>query len=226
MKQVCFFALFLKFYVIDLHSERLAEEERQREEEAAAQAAAEEEARKAEEVAIARREARDRERQEALETARLQQQREEEAEARRQARAAEKAAEKAGLQRKPVIAPTAVKAVTKEDPAWRRTPADGQPTPVARSESPAPAASKYKPPIAAGGWRARMEAKQAGGGGEAVSATAPVPVIAARVVATQSSSRPSSPGPLKEEPKKDDEGFQTVPTRATKEPWRPRRGRA
>ncbi|KAF8811362.1 hypothetical protein BYT27DRAFT_7134375 [Phlegmacium glaucopus] len=216
-----------------LEAERLAEEERQREEEAAAQAAAEEEARKVEAAAIARREARERERQEALETARLQQQREDEAEARRQARAAEKAAEKAGLQRKPLVAPTAVKPVVKEDAAWRRNnPADGQPTPAVRSESPAPAAAKYKPPIigaggGGGGWRARQEAKQAGGGnGEAAPATVtPAPAVPARVVAAQASVRPSSPGPSKEEPK-DDEGFQTVPTRATKEPWRPRRGRA
>ena len=212
------------------HSERLAEEERQREEEAAAQAIAEEEVRKTEEAAILRREARERERQEALETARLQQQREDEAEARRQARAAEKAAEKAGLQRKPLIAPTAVKAVAKEDPIWRRTPADGQPTPAARSESPAPAVAKYKPPIAAGGgggWRARQEAKLGGGGsGEAAPVVTPAPAVPARVVAAQTSTRPSSPGPSREEPKKDDEGFQTVSSRATKEPWRPRRGRA
>ena len=174
---------------------RLAEEERRISEEAAARAAADEEARKAEEAATARREARERERQEAVERARLQQQREEEAEARRQARAAEKAAEKAGLQRKPFITPSVVKAAVKEDSVWRRTPADATPIPAARPESPAPAAAKYKPPIAGGGWRARLEAKQAAGG------DAP------------------------KEELKDDDGFQTVQPKATKELWRPRRGR-
>lgn len=206
MKQVCLFSYSRNYYVINLHPERLAEEERRREEEAAIKAAAEEELRKAEEVAIARREARERERQEAVERARLQQQREEEAEAHRQARAAEKA----GL-RKPPPPPT--KASAKEDPVWRRTPADGQPV---RSESPAPAVAKYKPPIA-GGWRARMEAKQAGGEA-APAAVAPTPSVAARAVA-------QTPGPSKEESKKDDDGFQTVPARSSKEVWRPRRGR-
>ena len=70
-----------------------------------------------------------------------------------------------------------------------------------------------------------MEAKQAGGGGETAS-TAPTPAVAARTVAAQTSVRSSSPVPLKEEPKKDDDGFQTVPVRGTKESWRARRGRA
>ena len=160
-----------------------------------------------------------------METARLQQQREEEAEARRQARAAEKAAEKAGLLRKPLVAPAAAVAA-KEESTWRRTPrADGpQPTvPAARSESPAPAVAKYKPPIAGGGWRAKMEAKQAaggggGGGGREAAAAAPAVVAPSAVQ--------GSSVPLKEESKKDEDGFQTVPTRSTKEPWRPRRGRA
>ena len=76
-----------------------------REEEAVTLAVAEEEKRKAVEAVIARRKARERERQ-AMETAHLQQQREEEAEARRQARAAEKAAKKTGLERKPLIVPS------------------------------------------------------------------------------------------------------------------------
>ena len=220
-----FASLFLKdflfFNVVVLQLERLAEEERQREEEAAAQAAIAEEARKAEEALIAQREARERQRQEALEKARFQQQREEEAEARSQARAAEKAAEKAadkaGLQRKNLFAPTAA---AKEDSPWRRTPTDGQP---ARSDSPAPAGAKYKPPA----WRARVEPKQAaGGGGEAAPAVgAPTPSVAARAAA-QASVRAHSPVPSKEESKKDEDGFQTVPVRSTKEPWRPRRGRA
>ena len=159
-----------------------------------------------------------------METARLQQQREEEAEARRQARAAEKAAEKAGLLRKPLVAPAATVAA-KEESTWRRTPrTDGQqPTVPARSESPAPAVAKYKPP-AGGGWRAKMEAKQAaaaagGGSGREAAAAAAAPAVLAPTAAQASSV------PLKEL-KKDEDGFQTVPTRSTKEPWRARRGRA
>jgi translation initiation factor 3 subunit A len=156
-----------------------------------------------------------------LETARLQQQREEEAEARRQARAAEKAAEKAGSLRKPVVAPVAA-AAKEETTPWRRPRADGQqPIAAARSESPAPPVAKYQPPVAGrGGWRERLEAKQAaaasaGGGGGSRDAAAPAPAVPAST--TQASV------PLKEETKLDDDGFQTV---RPKEVWRPRRGRA
>jgi translation initiation factor 3 subunit A len=166
-----------------------------------------------------------------METARLQQQREDEAEARRQARAAEKAAEKAGLQRKPLVAPAAAVA-TKEESTWRRTPrVDGpQPTvPAARSESPAPPVAKYRPNIAGGGWRAKMEAKQAaaagGGGGGGGSRDAAAAAPAAPAVLAPTAAQASSV-PLKEESKMDGDGFQQVPTRSSKEPWRPRRGRA
>ncbi|KAJ3506267.1 hypothetical protein NLJ89_g6968 [Agrocybe chaxingu] len=53
------------------------------------------------------------------------------------------------------------------------------------------------------------------------------PAVTSRVVGT-ASPRPSSPAPLKDEPKKDDDGFQTVSTRGKSGEgvWRPRRGRA
>jgi len=70
------------------------------------------------------------------------------------------------------------------------------------------------------------EARAGGGGGEAAPAVgAPTPSVAARAAA-QASVRANSPVPSKEESKKDEDGFQTVPVRSTKEPWRPRRGRA
>jgi len=209
------------FALTEIITERLAEEERLRAEEEAALAAAAELKRKEEAEAAARREARERERQETLEKARLQQQREEEAEARRQARAAEKVA---GA-RKPLAAPTAVPAGIrassgKEDSAvWRRSTtvntSTAAPPPPVRSESPAP---KYRPGAlggaGGGGWRQREEASKAAGGGRPAAAIPP------RVTA---SPRPSSPAPLKEEPKKDADGFQTVgaPTRGV---WRPTRG--
>jgi translation initiation factor 3 subunit A len=155
-----------------------------------------------------------------LEKARLQQQREEEAEARRQAR---READKAASTRKPIVAPSAVRA-NGVDPGWRReTPANSTPpTPtrathvVERPESPSPAAAvpKYRPGALAGGWRAREEAK----GKETASA------VPARVAGT-ASPRPASPAlPAKEEPKTDDDGFQTVDKKGAV--WRPRRGRA
>jgi len=217
--------------------ERLAEEERLRAEEEAALAAAAEAKHKEEAEAAARRETRERERQEALEKARLQQQREDEALARREARAAEKLA----ATRKPLAAPTAVPAsvraaaaVGKEDNLWRRsTPvpshpatATAPPAPL-RSESPAP---KYRPgAISAaaggggGGWRQREEAAKAAAAGGAGGRPGPIPP---RVTA---SPRPNSPAPLKDEPK-DEDGFQTVPTRGGGGAgdrggvWRPTRG--
>jgi translation initiation factor 3 subunit A len=105
-------------------------------------------------------------------------------------------AEKAGFQRKPPAAPaaTAVKA-------------------------PAPAPTKYRLPIArgGGGWRAKLEAKQAAaGGGGSLDGAAPA-VVASPAQASV---------PLKEESKLDEDGFQTVPVRGAKKVWRFRRGRA
>ena len=63
-----------------------------------------------------------------------------------------------------------------------------------------------------GGWRARVEAKQqAGTGGDASPPATAQPA-------------PSALPPRKEEPSKDDDGFQTVADK--KNVWRPRRGRA
>ena len=229
------FFVFCFVFLLTKMVERLAEEDRLRAEEEAALAAAAEAKRKEEAELTARREARERERQEANEKARLQQQREEEALARREARAAEKLA----ASRKPVAAPTAVPAsvraaaVGKEDNLWRRsTPvpshaatATAPPAPL-RSESPAP---KYRPGALSaagggggGGWRQREEAAKAAGG--AGGRPGPIPP---RVTA---SPRPNSPAPLKDEPKKDDDGFQTVPTRGGGGAgdrggvWRPNRG--
>jgi translation initiation factor 3 subunit A len=161
----------------------------------------------------------------------LQQQREDEALARREAA-------RAAATRKPVAAPTAVPASVrasagKEDNLWRRStpvPSHGAtaaapPAPL-RSESPAP---KYRPGALSaagggGGWRQREEAAKAaaggGGGGGRPGAIPP------RVTA---SPRPNSPAPLKDEPKKDEDGFQTVPTRGAGAGdrggvWRPNRG--
>ncbi|KJA16787.1 hypothetical protein HYPSUDRAFT_147298 [Hypholoma sublateritium FD-334 SS-4] len=208
-----------------LEAEREAEEERIRAEQEAAAAAEAEVKRKEEAEAAARREAREKERQEALEKARLQAQREEEAEGRRQARAAEKLA----ASRKPLVAvPAAVRAAVKEEPSeWRRnSPAPpiraGAGTPPVRSESPAPVPKFVRPGApavaAGGGWRAKAAAKEAAAKGGA-------PAVASGTA----SPRPSSPAPLREEPKKEDDGFQTVarggaaPTRGV---WRPTRGRA
>ncbi|KAJ7487242.1 hypothetical protein B0H11DRAFT_1114748 [Mycena galericulata] len=220
-----------------IEAERLAEEERIRVEEAAAVAAAEATKREAEEKAIALRKAREAERAEAMEKARLQQRREEEAEARRQARAAEKDAPPV---RKPIVPapPSGVRASPSAAPAngggegvWRRPSATPTPSVPAtptragalsgtppRSESPSPAVGKYVPGAlrgaagGGGGWRERQEAARLANAGGA----APAP---ARVA-----SPAPAPPPAKEEPPKDDDGFQTVPEK--KGVWRPRRGRA
>jgi translation initiation factor 3 subunit A len=199
--------------------ERRAEEQQRLDEEAAVAAEAERKKREEEEKLLAVRKEREAERAAALEKARLQQQREEEAEARRQAR---KEGEKASA-RKPIVAPSAVRA-NGGDPAWRRdTPANSvTPTPSRaanasepsqRPESPSPAAvPKYRPGALSGGWRAREDAKAKD------TATA----VPARVAGT-ASPRPSSPAlPAKEEPKPDD-GFQTVRGGGV---WRGRRGRS
>lgn len=202
-----------------------AEEQRRLEEEAAAAAEAERKKREEEEKVLALRKEREADRAAALEKARLQQQREEEAETRRQARReAEKAA--AASTRKPLVAPSAVRANGGES-GWRRdTPANSTPpTPTRasnavesaqRPESPSPAAAvpRYRPGAATGGgWRAREEAKAK------EMATAVPPRVAA------ASPRPASPAhSAKEEPKTDDDGFQTVDKRGSV--WRARRGRA
>ncbi|KAF9440497.1 hypothetical protein P691DRAFT_767682 [Macrolepiota fuliginosa MF-IS2] len=190
---------------------RFAEEERkQREEEE--RLAAEEAARKKkeEEVAAVRAE-REKERQEALEKARLQQQREEEAEERRRQRRLEQEKEQAEKKTSSpfgsVRGPPAIRAANGQEPTWRRSASGaGTTRPTAespRSQSPAPAAvaaptpaaaggaAKYRPgALGGGGWREREAAKTTGAG----------------------SPRPASPAipPAKEEPKKDDDGFQTV----------------
>ena len=206
--------------------DRRAEEQRRLDEEAAAAAEVERKKKEEEEKLLAIRKEREAERAAALEKARLQQQREEEAEARRQAR---REAEKVAATRKPVVAPSAVR--VNGEPGWRRdTPANSTPpTPtrasnvaesVQRPESPSPAAvPRYKPGGAAGGgWRAREEAKAK------ETATA----VPSRVAGT--ASRPGSPAlPAKEEPKTDDDGFQTVESKrggGGGGVWRPRRGRA
>lgn len=138
-----------------------------------------------------------------MEAARRQQQREEEA-LRRQAE------RKAAQAQAPAARPTSR---VQESDAWRRSgppssPRPGVATPP-RSESPAPAAGKYRPGAlggAGGGWRAREAAKQqATASGDATPA------------------RPASPAvqpPAREEPAKDTDGFQTV---EKKNVWRPSR---
>ncbi|KAJ6472697.1 translation initiation factor eIF3a [Mycena vitilis] len=213
-----------------LEEERLAEADRLRAEEEAAEAAAEALKRETEEKVVALRKAREVERAEALEKARLQQQREDEAEARRQARATEKSAPV----RKPIVPapPSGIRASAAatnggapEGGVWRRGTGAGTPAPSVpvtptraatrvdtppRAESPSPAVGKYVPgalrgAAPGGGWRGRAAAA------EATPARAASPALTPSV--------PSSPAP------KDDDGFQTVP--AKKEGvWRPRRGRA
>ncbi|KAJ7186707.1 hypothetical protein C8R46DRAFT_278235 [Mycena filopes] len=206
-----------------LEEERLAEEDRIRAEEEAAEAAAEATKREAEAKATELRKAREAERAEAMEKARLQQQREEEAEARRQARAAEKSAPV----RKPIVpaarsaAPpaAAASAANGDSGVWRRgtgTPAPSVPaTPTRagtltgtppRAESPSPAVQKYVP----GALRRQQQAAAAAGGGASPARVAS-PALA-----------PATP---RDEPPKDDDGFQTV-TSEKKGVWRPRRGRA
>jgi len=134
-----------------------------------------------------------------LEKVRLQRKREEEAEERRQAhfadKAAEKAAEKAGLPlpRKPIAPPLAARtpsgANSGESTPWRRGANVAPSATPPRAESPVPTAQKWKPGSGAGGgWRAKEEARKA-----AEAAGTPPP-------------RPAA----KEEPKKDEDGFQTV----------------
>ncbi|KAG6908234.1 hypothetical protein DXG01_005627 [Tephrocybe rancida] len=191
-------------------AEREAEEERLRAEAEAAAEAAEATRREAEEKAAAMRKEREAERAAAAEKARLQLQREEEAEARLRARQAEKTV--------PLRAPQAARPVANggEGNVWRRgtgtpiparTAAVGTPPP--RSESPAaPAAAPPRFAGAAGtgagpSWREREAAKRAGG------------------AAGTASPRPGAPATLaREEPKKDDDGFQ--PAKAVYRP--PRRG--
>ncbi|KAJ6452266.1 hypothetical protein C8R45DRAFT_916283 [Mycena sanguinolenta] len=213
-------------------AERLAEEERLRAEEEAAAAAVEAAKREVEEKAMALRKEREAERAAAREQARLQQQREEEAEARRIARANERSVPV----RKPIVPnpPSSVRAAPAAAAApegvWRRgggTPAPSTPsTPTRaatmtgtppRAESPSPAApsARYVPGALRGGaptgssWRD----KHASSGGPAPLAriSSPAPVVPA-------------PSSAKEEPPKDEDGFQTVAEK--KGVWRPRRGRA
>ncbi|KAF9530713.1 hypothetical protein CPB83DRAFT_850177 [Crepidotus variabilis] len=205
-----------------LEAERLAEEERLRQEEEAREREVEETKRKGEEEAAARREQREMERAEAAERARLQQQREEEALARRAA---------GRLNSEPTKKPLAATGAAKDEPqVWRRpgaapvatTAATGPPS---RSESPAlgaSAAGRYRPPAvsgggAGGGWRAREAEKAAGGGAPA----APVARVATETLTPTRSGSPAPPS--RTESKREDDGFQSVPTRGV---WKPKRGRA
>lgn len=195
--------------------ERLAEEERLREEEEAARAEAEVKKREEEERHAAIRKAREEERAKADEQARLQRQREEEAEARRAARAAEKASASQQAVRKPVFA--AARENGKEDAGvWRRSTPAANSTPFAssrsstippaRPESPAGGAApvkRYTP----GALRAQREA--AGG-------SAPSP-ISRTSAAVSGGSRPSSPAPARDD-KAEEDGFQKV----EKKVWKPR----
>src|SRR5262245_23234754 len=184
-------------------TERIAEERRRAEEEAAVIAAAEAKRREEAEKTAALRKQREEERAAAAESARRQQEREAAAEARSAARAAERA--------KGASATTASR-TTNGEGAWRRSgPPSANTLPSTRrepvrtpprAESPAnPAPSKFRPG-ASGGWRAREEAKAAAG------RTSPsrTPTL-------------SNPNSAKEEPKKDEDGFQTVPK------WKPSRTR-
>jgi translation initiation factor 3 subunit A len=186
------------FLTNSMITERIAEEQRRAEEEAAANAAAEAKRREEAEKTAALRKQREEERAAAAESARRQQEREAAAEARIAARAAERA--------KGVSATGS--RVTNGEGAWRRSGAPSSNTlpstrrePVhtpPRAESPAP---KFRPGATAG-WRAREEAKAAAG----------------RMSPSRTTSL-STPNSGKEEPKKDDDGFQTVPK---KEVWKPR----
>ncbi|KAG5641381.1 hypothetical protein DXG03_005363 [Asterophora parasitica] len=198
---------------VRIAAERAAEEERLRIEEEAAQIAAEAAKREAEEKIALSRKQRELERAAALEITRLQQQREEEAEARRLARLNEKAAPP----RAPA-APARAPSNGAEPSVWRRTTNSTLPTtttraavatPPPRSDSPANAG----PPrfvagagAGGGGWREREAARLAG--------AAP-----ARPVGT-ASPRPGAPATLRDEPKKDEDGFQ--PAKAV---YRPRHAR-
>jgi translation initiation factor 3 subunit A len=129
-----------------------------------------------------------------------------------------------------------VRAVPKEETGvWRRTPVNSVPatptraaadttSPPPRAESPAPA--KFRPgALGGGGWRQREQEKAGGGAAPSNGAAAagPAAAVPSRVSGT-ASPRPSSPAPLREEPRKDDDGFQTVA--GGRGVWRPRRGRA
>ncbi|KAF9005007.1 hypothetical protein BDQ17DRAFT_1353614 [Cyathus striatus] len=182
-----------------LEEERLAQEEAERR-------AKEEEARAKEEAAAESRRQREAERAAALEEARRKMQREEEAEARRKQLREQKAA--------PVAAPAA--AAPAGESAWRRSAVRGSaPAPAStppRVESPGPgAAAKFRPGAVQGGWRDRLQAKEAAGNASPRSGS-PAPAAAA----------PAAVQKEKEEPKKDDDGFQSVPAKGV---WRPRRGR-
>ncbi|KAM5541609.1 hypothetical protein V8D89_004799 [Ganoderma adspersum] len=188
-----------------LEAERIAEEERRAEEEAAAQAAEEEKQREEEERKVAQRKAREEERQQAMEAARRQAEREEAA----MRRLAERKSTQAQA---PAPAPAPVAAarapVREETNTWRRSGVPSGRTGVdtpPRSESPAPAAGKYRPgALGGGGWRAREAAKQ-----QAPASGAATPIRPASPVA---------PPPAREEPpkEKEGEGFQTV----EKKVWR------
>ncbi|KAJ7058572.1 translation initiation factor eIF3a [Mycena amicta] len=202
-----------------------AEEERIRAEAEAAAAAAEAQKREDEEKVLAQRKAREAERAEAKEKARLQLLREEEAEERARARAA------APPVRKPLVPTPASGGSSGLRPSssggsapaatevWRRsaapTPNSSNPAtptratlagtpPRAESPSPAPASGKYVP----GAFR---RGAAAGGG------------LRDREVPKPAAPAPPSPAPpaTKEEPGKDDDGFQTV---AKPGVWRARRG--
>ncbi|KAA1473327.1 hypothetical protein DENSPDRAFT_872737 [Dentipellis sp. KUC8613] len=179
-----------------LEEERLAEQERLRAEEEAARAAIEAKKREEEEKLATARKEREAQRLADLEAVRLREQREEEALRRQEARAAERKAAAAGGGGGDV---------------WRRPgsnapPARASATPPPRSDSPGP--PKFRPAAAAGGgWRAREQARLAGGG--AAPAAAPA--------------RPASPATppapaARDEPKADDDGFQPA-----KNVWRPSR---
>lgn len=167
--------------------ERLAAEQRAREEE--------EEKQRLEQEKLAKiREERDRERRQADEEARARLRREEEA----AERAIKRREEEKAKERRSYVPPGRA-TETEGANTWRRTgPSTPNRTPVslppARSESPAPV-PKFRPGAAAGGgWRARQAAKEA----EAAAGNTP--------------SRPQTPvakpPPARDEP--DEEGFKPV----------------
>ncbi|KAG6885497.1 hypothetical protein C0992_005117 [Termitomyces sp. T32_za158] len=172
-------------------AEHAAEVERKRAEAEAAAAAAEAEKREAEEKASAVRKERETERAAAAEQARLRLQREEEAEARARARQTEK--------NQPARAPVPAR-TNGSDNVWRRP---GAATP--RSESPASGAAppRFGNAPTTGGWRDR-EAKKASNGSAPPSRTT-------------STALPRPGASTREEPKKDEDGFQPA-----KQVYRPR----
>ncbi|KAF8196958.1 translation initiation factor eIF3a [Pholiota molesta] len=151
---------------------------------------------------------------------------EEEAAARRAEREKEReeALQKARLQAQREEEAEARRAAAAQRPSPRAPSPHSRPAPCApprrrtracgAAPSPAPVAGKYRPGAlggAGGGWRAKEAAKAAAAEGGT------------------GSPRPSSPAPLKEEAKKDEEGFQTVAGRGgaaavgrlAPPPWRP-----